>query len=251
LSLLCTQSIFAHSSDFFAITLLTNVTRLVEVPRYYTVLAIDPAQWTEAEAQLKALFDPYDVVGERRDSDTARWIIVTNGKDQKDAIETLDTVRLMDPTPQPEGREPRDNDTYIAFAKPSGDSKAIDAFITSQVQPGNPVYRLAHKDRTTAWYNIHLTAEAKQAVEKYEGVDSIRDGDEARFLSSETHRSSPPIEASPEATAVKEYEKVKFFKVGRTEGTRYWSSSQRKSSLPQRDNKRSILPRVGDCIGPI
>jgi hypothetical protein len=290
------------------------VTRVVDVPRYYTVQAIDPTNWTEAEAHLKALFDPYDVVEEQRDSDTARWIIITNGKELKDGIETLDTVHLVNPTPQPKRHEPHDDDTYIASAKPSGDNEAIDASITSQVQSGNLVYRLAHKNRTTAWYNLHLTAEAKQAVENYEGGESIWVEDEARFLSAETHRSSPPVEASPEATliksdhrdgiqpcscllkdtsniqevedylqtrvqrgskyypywraskvigwwnlaldseaqkVVKEYEKMKFFKIGRTEGTRCSSSSESESSLPQRDNKHSVLPRVGDWIGPI
>jgi hypothetical protein len=49
-----------------------TMARGVEMPRSYTVQTIDPSKVSDAEAQLKRSFDPYDVVLEHLNNDVAR-----------------------------------------------------------------------------------------------------------------------------------------------------------------------------------
>jgi septum formation inhibitor MinC len=84
-------------------------------------------------------------------------------------------AQVDEPPPQHSRRKP---DTYIAYAAEGSDTKKTDAFLKSQIQPNTRLYTLTDDDdenEINAWFNLHLDADAKAAVQSYEGIELIED----------------------------------------------------------------------------
>lgn len=52
----------------------------------------------------------------------------------------------------------------------------------SKVQPNSQIYTFADEDGISAWFGLHLDRDAKAAVEKYEGIESIENDPVKRYL---------------------------------------------------------------------
>lgn len=147
----------------------------------YTVHATDPTKTNETEALLQSSFGADNVMTKQLNNDIPTWTIISHGDDLTDATNQLDAVRVGEPetVPQPQSSEPRrrpgrrDDGVYMAVPIPGSDVKKIDDFIQSKVQPGTHIARITDGDHIMAWCGLHLDAEAKNAVENFEGVEEV------------------------------------------------------------------------------
>jgi hypothetical protein len=62
---------------------------------------------------------------------------------------------------------------YEAYAKNGTDTEKTEAFLQSQVPEGTNILQYKDNGVVVAWYHFSLSPEAKESVEKYEGIEKL------------------------------------------------------------------------------
>jgi hypothetical protein len=161
---------------------------------HYSVYPVDSAhstQITGTESLLKNLCGDDGVVPVQNDHTIDSWIVtVKDDSETKQAIEALEGVRLVEqhnesgsPSVPPEQNplEKRDFDRYLVFPNGTSDEQKTEDFLKTKNQHDMTIYQWRHHGKLMAWYNIVLTAEAKEEVEKHEGIEYVRIEPEINF----------------------------------------------------------------------
>jgi hypothetical protein len=173
LLLFCAQSlvsIFASSphSDIWS--------RGAKMSRYI-VTPVDPTNITTTESKLKTMFGEEKFLKSKRQDEITFSFFTNLSKSVTAAVaRELDNKRpaeSQDIAPRAD-TVPTNFDRYTAMPKENADDEKMGKFLKSKIQHGTLMVAVEDQDgRVMAWYNVALSQEAKEEVEKYEGIEKL------------------------------------------------------------------------------
>jgi hypothetical protein len=173
LLLFCAQSlvsIFASSphSDIWS--------RGAKMSRYI-VTPVDPTNITATESKLKTMFGEEKFLKSKRQDEITFSFFTNLSKNVTAAVarelDSKQPVESQDIAPRADA-VPTNFDRYTALPKENADDEKTGEFLKSKIQPGTLMVAVEDQDgRVMAWYNVALSQEAKEEVEKYEGTEKL------------------------------------------------------------------------------
>jgi hypothetical protein len=143
----------------------------------YTVTPVDPSNATDTESTLKSMFGDVNIVTSRPYDEITSWTITSSDNELiASAIRTLEGVRHVERqelVPRAEAVS-TDFGHYVVKPKDNADDEKTDEFLKSKIQANTHMVTIMQPDgHITVWFNVVLSHEAKQEVEKYEGIEEL------------------------------------------------------------------------------
>jgi hypothetical protein len=143
----------------------------------YTVTPVDPSNATDTESTLKSMFGDVNIVTSRPYDEITSWTITSSDNELiASAIRTLEGVRHVERqelVPRAEAVS-TDFGHYVVKPKDNADDEKTDEFLKSKIQANTHMVTIMQPDgHITVWFNVVLSHETKEEVEKYEGVEQL------------------------------------------------------------------------------
>jgi hypothetical protein len=143
----------------------------------YIVTPANPTNTTTTENMLKSMFGEANIVTSRRQDEITFWAITSSSEEIiASSIRALEGVRQVERQDLASRAEAVSTDVgrYAAQPKESADDEKTGDFLKSKIQPGTLMVTVAQQDgEVMVWYNVVLSPEAKEEVEKYEGIERL------------------------------------------------------------------------------
>jgi hypothetical protein len=143
----------------------------------YTVTPVDSTNAAETESMLKSMFGNVNIVTSWHHDEIASWTITSSDNELiSSSIGALEGVR------QVERQElvPRDQavsaviSSYVAKPKENTDKERTDEFLKSKIQSNTHMVTIKDEyGQINVWFNVVLSHEAKEEVEKYDGIEQL------------------------------------------------------------------------------
>jgi hypothetical protein len=143
----------------------------------YIVTPVDPTNITATESKLKTMFGEEKFLKSRRQDEITFSFFTNLSKNVTAAVaRELDSkrpVESQDIAPRADAVSTH-VDRYTAMPKENADDEKMGEFLKSKIQLGTLMVAVEDQDgRVMAWYNVALSQEAKEEVEKYEGIEML------------------------------------------------------------------------------
>jgi hypothetical protein len=143
----------------------------------YIVTPANSTNTTTTENMLKSMFGEANIVTSRRQDEITFWAITSSSEEIiASSIRALEGVRQVERQDLASRAEAVSTDIgrYAAQPKESADDEKTGDFLKSKIQPGTLMVTVAQQDgEVMVWYNVVLSPEAKEEVEKYEGIERL------------------------------------------------------------------------------
>jgi hypothetical protein len=161
---------------------------------HFTVYPKNPThipEITEIETQLKTLCGDANVIrrpgyDDEHSSSFHTWTVTAPAsQDMTSLMKDVHSVRLIEPSESAEITElslehveltRRDVGVYQALATTATDIQKTEDFIKSKIEPGSLIRQFKYRGEVIGWWNLTLSQEAKDAVQKYRGIEAMRTG---------------------------------------------------------------------------
>ncbi|KAF1850516.1 uncharacterized protein K460DRAFT_350568 [Cucurbitaria berberidis CBS 394.84] len=149
----------------------------------YPTESTNTNQTTETEGQLQTICGNQNVVTVKQD----RVIdsCTSTAKDESDPIQVIADLKGVSHVTQQDLTESQSDTVehrklavrnfphHSAFAKNVTNTEMTEEFLQSQTESGSRIFQYKEDGVIVAWYGLSLSPEAKEVVEKYDGIEEL------------------------------------------------------------------------------